>query len=229
MFNRIVGRVLIAGAASTLCLGSSLGAQTCTGAASYKVGPMRAGAGLEVGDHATTYGAAFGLGALIGPFGSVSLSRTEYDNVDGGGTTVGLNAGYAIDVNLTKTMQFCPIGGFRYQSGPNIQSAFGNVDVTAHAVEFGGSFGGVATSTPTFVFVPFGAASYVASRASASLAGFNTSDSQDYTLLTLGAGFIVNHTLTIRPSVVIPVGLDGATSSFAIDFGFSFGETGPRR
>jgi hypothetical protein len=199
--------------------------QTCVGGASYSSGPVRIGAGLEVQDQAKSYGAALGLGSPVGPFGSVSLSRTEYDNIENASNTLGVTGGYAVDINPPKTVQFCPVAGFAYMNGPTIASTFGDIDVSAHAVSFGGAIGGVATSTPTFAFVPYGGASYVISRATASLAGTSGSDSQDYTLVEIGAGFVINHTLTIRPAALVPVGLNGGKTSFDISVSFNFGSS----
>ena len=73
-------------------------------------------------------------------------------------------------------------------------------------------------------FVPFAAASYVLARATATIGGTSDSDSQDYTEIDIGAGFVFNRTLTIRPSVAIPVGIDGAKSAFQLAFAFNFGK-----
>jgi Outer membrane protein beta-barrel domain len=210
-------------------LPAAVGAQACVGAASFSSGPMRLGAGLTISDGLKTYGAQFGVGAEVGPFGSASLSRAEYDNASEAGVVLGLNAGYAIDLTPTKNVQFCPVAGFAYQSGPNVQSTFGDVSASAHAIGFGGSFGGIVPMSPTFDFVPFAGASYLVSQTSVSIGGNSGSVSENHGEVNVGAGFVLNRTLTLQPSVSIPVGVDNAKTSFQIAFAFNFGSSPARK
>ena len=220
-----IGMIAAGALAATATLAMHVAAQTCAGAASYASGPMSVGAGLTIQNQAKSYGAEFGLGSPSGPFGAVSLARTDYDNVQGGRTGFGVSGGYAVDMNPAKSVQFCPIAGFAYENGPSIPTGFGNVDITGHVIGFGGSFGGVATSTPTFAFVPFASASYMLARANGTFAGTRQSTSQDYEQTEIGAGFVLNRTLTIRPSVAFPIGLPGGKSTFQLGVGFNFGAT----
>jgi len=126
-------------------------------------------------------------------------------------------------VNPAKTVQFCPRAGLQYASGPDIDTGTGTLTTSAHAVSFGGALGGTVAMAPTFDFVPFVAASYVVERATAKLGGVSDSESEDYTEVDVGAGFVINKTLTLQPMVAIPVGLDGAKSAFQLAFTFNFG------
>ena len=76
---------------------------------------------------------------------------------------------------------------------------------------------------PTVDFVPFAGAAYFVSRASASAGDVSESESQDYTEIDVGAGFVINKVLTLQPSVAIPVGVDGAKSTFLLAFAFNVG------
>jgi hypothetical protein len=201
-------------------IANSLSAQTCVGNASYAAGPMRVGAGMQMGDHAKSYGAEFGMGSAMGLFGSASLGRATYDGVDGGGTLAGLNGGYSFDLTPTKNVQFCPVAGFMHQSGPDIDVGIGS---SAHAFALGGSFGGSVPMSPTLDFVPFAGAAYTNSTGTITQGNTSTSTSVDYTMVTLGAGFVMNHTFTIQPGFAIPVGLDNGKSSFQIALGYNFG------
>jgi outer membrane protein with beta-barrel domain len=169
------------------------------------------------------------LPAPVGLFGAATVSRTEYDDIDGGGTVADLTAGYAIDLTPSKSVQFCPQAGFAYQSGPDIDTGFGTVSTSAHAFALGGSFGGSIPASPTLDFVPFAGAAYTISRTSVGAGGNSISDSEDYVALTLGAGFVINRALTLQPSVAIPIGLEGGKSSFQLAFAYNFGSTSPRR
>jgi hypothetical protein len=216
-------RLLSILAVGMLTAAPSLGAQTCLGTASYRSGPMRVGAGLQFDDGANTYGAEFGVGSAAGPFGSVGLARTEYKDVDGGATNFAVNGGYAIDLNPVRTVQLCPLAGFAYQSLPDLDTGFGMLSSSVHAVALGGAIGGTIPASPTVDFVPFGGAEFDIAQAKVTFAGGSESHSENYTVVTLGAGLVFNHTLTIQPSVHIPMGLDGAKSSFGLTFAYNFG------
>jgi len=201
-----------------------MAAQTCAGAASFSSGPIRLGAALASGDGVKSYGVTMGVGSKDNPlFAQGHLGRAEYSDVDANGTLVGLGAGYAIDVNPTKTVQFCPIAAFNYQSGPDIDFGTSKISTTGRAFGIGGALGGTVPVSPTLDVVPFAAASYVLSRVSATLDGDTQSASKDYTEIDIGAGFVLNKTLTLQPAIAIPVGLDGAKSSFQLALSFNFG------
>jgi len=218
--NNTTKALLIVGFAG---IANSLSAQTCAGNASYASGPMRVGAGMQFGDHAKTYGAEFGVGSAAGFFGAADLGRAQYDGVSGGGTIVGINGGYTFDLTPTKNVQFCPVASFMHQSGPDIDVGVGT---SAHAFAFGGSFGGMVPMSPTLNFVPFAGAAYTNATGTVTQGNTSTSTYEDYTMFTVGAGFVMNHRLTIQPGLAIPVGLDGGKNSFQIAVGYNFG--GPR-
>lgn len=202
---------------------SQLGAQACVGAASFASGPVRIGAGLNVADNAKSYGLQMAAGSSAGPFATATLSRAEYNEVDDAGIVLGVNAGYAIDLTPEKNVQFCPLVGFAYQTGPDVSTTIGTISTSAHAVAFGGSLGGIVPVSPMFDFVPFAGGSYLISQASASTGGASVSNAENYGEINVGAGFVINRILTLQPSVSVPVGLDGGKTSFQIAFAFNFG------
>jgi hypothetical protein len=184
---------------------------------------VRAGAGLATSDGVKSYGVNMAVGSKTGTFASANIARAEYSDIDGSGTVVGIGAGYSADLNPAKTVQFCPQVSYVHQSGPDIDFGTGTISTSAYAIGFGGSIGSTVPVSPTLDLVPFGGASYIVSHASATMGGTTDSESQNYTDLTLGAGFVFNKTLTLQPAVSIPVGVDGAKSSFQLAFGFNFG------
>lgn len=184
---------------------------------------MRLGAGATFGDNAKSYGAQFATGVPQGPFGSVGLSTVQYDGVSGSGAVVSASIGWSIDAAPSGNVQFCPLGGFSYQNGPNVSSSFGDISTSAHAIAVGGSFGGVAMTSPGLDFVPFAGFSYYLASGTASVGGFSSTSNQNYGELTIGSGFVMNHVLTIQPAVNIPVGLEDGKTSFSIALGFNFG------
>jgi len=55
--------------------------------------------------------------------------------------------------------------------------------------------------------------------------GTSESSSENYGVVKVGAGFVSNRTLTLQPSVSIPVGLEGAKTSFQIVVALNFGSS----
>lgn len=200
---------------------TKMAAQTCVGAASYSSGPVRLGAGFATTDGAKSYGVTLGVGAKAGAFGSASVSRGEYSDIDASSTGVSLGVGYAMDID--PAVQFCPVASFIHQSGPDIDFGSGTVTTTSHAFGLGGALGGLVPVTPTLDLVPFVSAAFLASHGSATYQGDTQSDSQNSGEIDLGAGFVINKTLTLQPAVAIPVGVDGAKSTFLLAFAFNFG------
>ena len=217
MTKRLTAVAFIVGIASILPQAAR--AQTCAGAASFHSGPIRLGAGLNVGDGVKSYGAQVAAGASVGVFGTAGVSRAEYDELSDAGIVLNFEGGYAVDLTPSKNVQFCPIASFAYQSGPNV----GTIESSAHAFGAGGSIGGRVAMSPTLDFVPFGSASFIASRGSARAGSQSISVDESYMQLGFGAGFVLNHMLTLQPAVAFPVGLDGGKASFQLAFSFNLG------
>jgi hypothetical protein len=206
-----------------------LSAQTCIGSASFSAGHVRIGAGLGTSDGVKSYGASLAAGANSGLYASGGLSRFEYSDIDGFGTagsgkSVALDAGVAINLNRSRTVQFCPEVGYQHVSGPDIQYAGYTITTSARAYSYGGTFGGTVAVLPALDLVPFAGAYYVTTRATATLVTDSRSETQNYGEFDVGAGFVINKTLTLHPSVVIPFGVSGAKSTFDIGFAFNFGK-----
>ena len=51
----------------------------------------------------------------------------------------------------------------------------------------------------------------------------STSGSESYGLLTLGTGFVFHSRFSVNPSISIPVGLDGSSTSFGLGGAINFG------
>src|SRR5262245_9689947 len=150
-------------------------AQTCGGMASFSSGPLRVGGGVGLADNVTNFNANLNAGSMYGPFGGVSIGRSDIDNNPNSGTTVGLNGGYSFELNPQRTAKFCPIAGFNYMSGPDN----GNTDISSRTVSFGGSFGGLIHTQSTVTLAPFASASFVDWRRTTTLANGNSASVGD--------------------------------------------------
>jgi hypothetical protein len=203
------------------------GAQTCFGNARFSSGPVRLGAGLISSEGAKSYGVDLAVGAAAGPFASGAVSRTKYSDIDGSATSFGVTLGYAIDVNSTRTVQVCPYLDLGHTSVPDIDVGLSMLESSADAVGLGGSIGGTVPVAPNLDVVPFVGATYAISRYWATLDGTTDSISERYGLIDVGVGFVINKVVTVQPQVSLPVGVEGAKSSFALSFAFSFGASKP--
>jgi len=204
-------------------IANATSAQVCQGTAPFSAGSDRVGAGMQFTDGAKSYGGGLAFGSSNSLWAGATGSRTQFDGVDAGATSMSVEGGYSIAMNTERTVQLCPLVGFAYQSGPDFDTGFGTVNSSARAFAFGGTIGTTVPMSPTFDFVPFGGATYELDHVTGSFNGLSSSGDQNYTNITLGAGFVFNKTLTIQPSVSIPAGLDGAKPTYGISFAFNFG------
>jgi len=219
-----LGRTALVALACVALPASSLSAQTCVGSASFSAGHVRLGAGLGTNDGAKSYGVNLAAGASSGVYAWGGLSRIEYSDVDGSGKAVGLGGGYAINLNRSRTVQFCPEAGYRRVSEPDIQYAGYTITTSAREVFYGGSFGGAVAIAPLLDVVPFAGAYYASTRVTQTLVIDSRSETQNYGEFDVGAGFVINKSLTLQPSVVIPFGVSGAEATFDIGFAYNFGK-----
>lgn len=198
-------------------------AQTCTGMASFSAGPLRVGGGVGLANNVTNFDANLNAGSMYGPFGGVSVGRSDFDGNANSGTSVGLNGGYSFELNPQRTAKFCPIAGFNYVSGPDA----GNTDISSRSVSFGGSFGGLLHTQSTVTLAPFVSAQFVDLKTTATAPNGNSASVSDqFGLITLGSGFVLNRILTIQPAVSFPVGVDAGNpddATFSLAFGVNFG------
>src|SRR5262245_1473642 len=133
-------------------------AQTSFGAASFSGHPVQLSAGLSAGSGGKSYGVGMAGGAAAGPYVTVGLTREEYDGSEGAGTGFSADAGYAINLNATKIIQFCPSVGFFGETRPDTVIEATTVHFSGRGVGFGGNIGGAVPVTPTLYLVPVVAA-----------------------------------------------------------------------
>jgi hypothetical protein len=217
-------RSLVCAVAVLLAASTSSGAQMCVGSASFAAGPVRVAADARFGDNVKGFGANVAFGAPQNFWVTGEVTKVDYDDVSESATVFGATGGYSMPMNPEKTIEFCPVVSFNYQTGPNFSSVLGKADISDRAFGLGGSFGGVASTSPSFDFIPFAGGQFVMDRGTVKINGSSTSDSQNFGVISVGAGFVLNKTVTIRPIAEFPVGLDGAKPSYGIGVGFNFGK-----
>ena len=202
-------------------------AQTCLGTASFASGPARIGFGLDFSEDTKQYGAQIAFGKAAGPFAGASVALVDIDEVDDSGTAFELALGYSLSVSGKGSMEICPVAGFGYAS-VGVDEGGISVDLSERTLSAGFAIGGVASSSPTFKFIPSAMLAYV--NANAKSEGFIEFDeSEDFGLVSLAAGFVFNDRVTLRPNVAIPVGLDDSDPTYGIGISFNFGRPSAAR
>lgn len=91
----------------------------------------------------------------------------------------------------------------------------------------GAAVGFAASSSETFDFVPAFGFKYLFANSDANYTVFGQSGSasalNDYGVSSAAAGFIFNKAVTLRPSVAIPMNVEGGKAAYGIAVGFNFG------
>jgi hypothetical protein len=198
--------------------------QTCLGTASFGAGLVRAGAAFASTEGVKAYGGNLAVGAPTGPFVDASVARANYDDLDANATAFSIGVGYAIEVAQAGHVQFCPHIAHVRQSGPDFDTGFGVLETSLRASVIGASLGGSVPVSPRLDLVPFVGAAYVATRGTLEEGqGAEQSDTEDSGQLQLGAGLVLDRRLTLQPTVLIPLGAEGANSTFQLLLAWNFG------
>ena len=197
--------------------------QTCGGYASFGAGNVRLGGGAAFTDGARAFTGELAGGATRGLYGRGYIMSVDYDDTEDRGTGFGFGGGYGIAINERRTVELCPDVVFERQFSPEFETGFGTAEVNGTSFALGFNLGGVASSSESFDFVPFGSAHFASSKATLEFLGSTQSSTENYLALTAGGGFVFNRTLTLQPSVSFPVGLDESDPVFSVVLSFNLG------
>jgi hypothetical protein len=131
---------------------------------------------------------------------------------------LGLNLGYQMQVGKA---QICPVASLGYDNGPD-SDAFG-VNSSTKSAAFGLAFG-TPMGTSQLQIVPSAGVGVVYAKSNVEIDGIGSGEGSDaYGIAELGVGLVINQSVSVRPSVAIPVGLTGSDPSFGLTVGFNFG------
>jgi hypothetical protein len=201
-------------------------AQTCMGMASFSKAPVQVAGNGQTTSGLNSFGGSIGYGMKSGLWGKAEVGTQSYDAVDSHPMTFGARAGYQIPVARGKA-QVCPTASFTVANGPD----FANVNNSLQDATLGLSVGTVMGTNPKMKIVPTAGLSYAHDRLSAKdSSGTSLGDaaSQSYGLASLGLGLVLNDNISVRPSVEIPLGLDGGNDArFGLTLGYNFGSSHP--
>ena len=198
-------------------------AQTCQGLASFTMAPIQVTANGHFTELANRFGATVGYGVPAGVYGSVGVSRTSFDGVDGASMGIAASAGYQMAMGKTRQVQLCPNASVGFGMGPDDE--IGGVDGSSRFATVGVAIGTTLDANPRMKIVPTAGLSYAYANTKAEddtgAELFTISDS--YALAQLGVGFVLSSHISIRPSVDIPIALDGSDATFGLTVGYNFG------
>jgi outer membrane autotransporter protein len=201
-------------------------AQTCMGMASFSKAPVQVAGNSQFVTGLKTFGGSLGYGMKSGLWGKAEVGTQSYDQVDSHPMSFGARAGYQIPVARGKA-QVCPTASFTVANGPD----FTNQNNSLQDGTLGLSVGTVMGSNPKMKIVPTAGLSYAHDRLSAKdSSGTSLGDAatQSYGLASLGLGLVLNDNVSVRPSVEIPLGLDGGNDArFGLTLGYNFGSSHP--
>ena len=215
-------RIFILSLALPFYLTAQAAAQTCTGMPAFSSGHMQIAGGGQFADGANSFGGTFGYGTPKSLYGKAGIGTTSYDAFDGSSFDLNLGGGYQIPLQASRTTELCPIASLSLGSGPKDVLGSG-VDLSSRTFAFGASVGAVLGRNSQLRILPNAAFQFANTRATVDDGTSSASDSQSYGLLTLATGFVFNSRFSLNPSINVPVGLDGASTSFGLMGAMNFG------
>jgi hypothetical protein len=198
-------------------------AQTCMGLASFGSAPMQVTANGSFSDLSNSVGATVGYGTPSSVYGTVGISTSSTDALDGSTLGLGAHAGYQIVLGRSRQVQVCPNASLAIGMGPSDDLA--GTHRSNRSTTVGLNVGAELGASARMKVVPSAGLSYAYGKwkgedaAGATL--FEISDS--YSLAQVGVGIILNSNISVRPGVEIPLGLDGSDPTFGLTLGYNFG------
>ena len=214
-------RALLLSLALPFLLGNAAEAQTCVGMPSFSTGRMQVSGGGSFADGASSVAGNFGYGAARGLYGKAGIGSTSYDSYDASSFDLNLGGGYQIPLQTSRTAELCPVANLSLGSGPN--DVLGGTDISSRTFAFGAAAGAVLGRNPQMQILPNASFQFANTHVSRDDGTNPVSGSESYAVVTLGTGFVFNSRFSLNPSINIPMGLDGGSTSFGLMGAMNFG------
>jgi hypothetical protein len=201
-------------------------AQSCEGLASFTAGPMQVAGNAQFGEFTNTWGGSFTYGIPSGVYAGADLSTTSFDGIDQSSLGVGAHAGYQMKLGRTGKVNLCPVARLALGMGPDDEAA--EINSSSTDVHFGLAVGTEMGANPRLRILPTAGLGLQYSKAKVEDTGSSSTleASETYGLARLGVGLVFNQQFSIRPSVDIPLGLEGSDPAFGLTVGYNFGSKG---
>ena len=196
-------------------------AQTCLGLASFTSGKMQVSGDGQFTEGANRFGAGFAYGIPAGVFAGAGLSTTSYEAANASSLGIGANVGYQLNLGKSANVHVCPVASFELGMGPDDRAT--NTDASSQNANLGFSLGTTLRGTPRMQIIPTVGLGLAYSKLKVEDATTSSQLSDTYGRAQLGVGLVFNRSIAVRPSVSIPLGLDGSDPTFGMTVGYSFG------
>jgi hypothetical protein len=201
---------------------ASLEAQTCRGLAPLHAGQLQASGTGMLAAGTRSVGATLVYDLPAAAFGGVGIGTTSVEAFEKSSLDLGASLGYQLAVS--PNTQLCPIASASLQLGPN--DAFGSgVDRSTIGAAIGFAAGASLEVRPLLSLVPaIGVGvGHRTHRAESSAGAQLFRIAETYGFAQLQLGLVVNHNLSIRPSVELPLGLESGDAAVGLTVGYHFG------
>lgn len=201
-------------------LPSSLSAQACLGNPSFSVNHLQVAAGAAFDEGATSFTGNF-VGGSETLFTGISLGGATYDGISGASFLAGVSGGFQVPLS-SGSAQICPVLGAQFGFGPADFDGSGT-NFRSQAYNFGLAAGGELFRSERVAVIPSFSLGFVYTAATTT--GLLTSGTETDTYGIAGAalGLVLSDRLSVRPSISMPLGLDGAEPVFGIGFALNYG------
>ena len=214
-------RTLFVSMALAAAVTAPAAAQTCLGLASFSSGKMQVSGNGQFQDGANRFGAGFNYGMPAGIFAGASLSSTSYEAADASSLGIGANVGYQLTLGKSANIHVCPVAGFELGMGPDDDAS--ETDASSQNANLGFSLGTTLRGSPRMQIIPTVGLGLAYSKQKLEVASASSEFSDTYGQAQLGVGLVFNQSIAVRPSVSIPLGLDGSDPTFGVTVAYSFG------
>jgi hypothetical protein len=197
------------------------------GLASYSTAPVQLTGSGQFTDLATSFGATAGYGFPSSVYGAVGVSTTSKDGDVGHRLGLSARAGYQLVLDPSRRIEVCPTASFGLDLGPNDDAA--GVNRSGRTATAGINVGMILGANRRMQVVPSAGFSFAhGSEKAENAAGATLFEiSGNYTLAQIGIGVILNSTISVRPSIDIPLGMDVNTPTVGLTVGYNFGRSLP--
>lgn len=200
---------------------AALAAQTCLGYPSFRANHLQLAGEALFDEDVTTFGAMFTSGSNS-YFGGVGAGGATTDGVDGTTLLLRGQLGSQVPLSPGSAAQVCPILTAELGFGPEDIDGLGT-NYSTRAFGFGLAFGGVMATTGTIALVPSVSAGFQYRAGIFDGVGGTTTVSDTYGTVGAAIGLLMNQSLSIRPSVTIPLGVENANPVFGIGVALNYG------
>lgn len=201
-------------------LPGSLGAQACLGNLSFSVNHLQIAARAAFDESATSFAGTF-TGGSETLFTGLSVGGATYEGISGASLLAGISGGFQVPLS-SGSAQVCPIVGATFGFGPSDFDGSGT-NFRSQTYNFGIAAGGELFRAERLAVVPSLSVGFVYTAATATGLLTNSTETDTYGVAGAAIGLVLGDRLSVRPSVSIPIGLEGADPVFGIGFALNYG------